>query len=190
MKFCKKCSTDKENAEFYFDSCKQKLYSYCKSCHLSLTSDWSKRNKCVIAEGARRRYRKNPERFKEMSKEWRTAHRETFLKKNRYQWYKRWNVCIDGLGGKCACCGETARTMLEIDHVGGEGNKHRKAAGGSVGTYNEIIALGFPRHKFQVMCCNCNKSKMRNSGICEHVTGPVERDGTILVRENEVRRQA
>jgi hypothetical protein len=187
MKFCKKCSTDREDSEFYFDITKQKLYSYCKPCHLSMTSDWAKRNKAVIAEASRKRYRKNPERHKEQSREWRQSHRDTFLKKNRYQWYKRWHLCIDKLGGACVCCGVTSRTMLEIDHIGGSGNIHRKAAGGSVGTYNEIIALGFPRDKFQVMCANCNKSKMRNAGICEHKTGPVSKDGTLLTREQEVR---
>jgi len=186
MKFCKKCSTDKAESEFYFDSCKQRLYSYCKACHLSLTSDWAGRNKAVIAESARKRYRTNPERFKEQSAEWRKSHRAIFLKKNRYQWYKRWHHCVEGLGGKCACCGESRLTMLEIDHVGGKGNIHRKATGGSVGTYNEIIALGFPRDRFQVLCCNCNKSKMRNAGFCEHETGPVAKDGALLSRESEI----
>lgn len=104
----------------------------------------------------------------------------------RYSWFKRWNECVDGLGGECACCGEIARTMLEIDHIGGNGNIHRKAAGGSVGVYNEIIALGFPRNKFQVLCGNCNKSKMRNSGLCEHLTGPTDRTGATVTRAHEV----
>src|SRR6266852_8334175 len=32
-------------------------------------------------------------------------------------------------GGKCVCCGETEDSFLSIDHIDGDGNKHRRELG-------------------------------------------------------------
>jgi hypothetical protein len=79
-------------------------------------------------------------------------------------------------GNKCACCGEHRMTMLHIDHIEGGGNEHRaqisngkrRSASGSE-TYRWIIKNDFP-DTLQILCANCNDSKRRNGGICEHLT--------------------
>ena len=168
MKLCARCKLDKPEVEFYFDSHRKKLYSYCKLCHLGMTSDWSKRNNDKRASSARVRYRKSPKKFIAASSEWRHANHERIKRLQRYEWKSLWNKCVAGLGGSCACCGETEKTMLEIDHINNDGSRHRESSGGSVGTYNDIVAQGFPRDKFQVLCSNCNHSKRRNMGVCAH----------------------
>jgi hypothetical protein len=66
----------------------------------------------------------------------------------------------------CACCGETERRFLSIDHVNGGGQRHRKAIGGG-SLYTWLRVNGFPPG-FQVLCHNCNLGKTLNRGICPH----------------------
>lgn len=70
-------------------------------------------------------------------------------------------------GGKCACCGEAQWEFLEMDHIGGGGNKHR-AEIGVYGTslHRWIKAHGFP-DGFRVLCSNCNQA-MGRFGYCPH----------------------
>jgi hypothetical protein len=68
-------------------------------------------------------------------------------------------------GYRCSCCGETEVMFLEIDHINGGGNKHRKETNYSV--YQWIKNNNFP-FGFQVLCHNCNKGKYRNGGVCPH----------------------
>lgn len=60
--------------------------------------------------------------------------------------------------------------MLDIDHVHGGGNKHRKALKhkGSAYFYSEVLSdVRCKGGNFQILCCNCNNSK-RRLGECEH----------------------
>jgi|APLak6261660231_1056022.scaffolds.fasta_scaffold00088_20 hypothetical protein len=73
-------------------------------------------------------------------------------------------------GYKCACCGETQKLFLSIDHVLNDGNEHRKinanAAGGDR-IYRWLKKNNYPKD-FQILCMNCNTGKHRNNGICPH----------------------
>lgn len=76
-------------------------------------------------------------------------------------------------GGACVCCGEHRKSMLTIDHVNGGGNKHRESLGMTAGGYRFYGWLkrqGWPQDGYQLLCYNCNLSKVRNGGVCEHVT--------------------
>jgi hypothetical protein len=78
---------------------------------------------------------------------------------------------LDHYGASCVCCGETHRTFLCIDHVNNDGNKELNGAGNRLRTsqlFRKIIKDGFP-DRYQVLCMNCNHSKMRNGGVCEHL---------------------
>ena len=72
---------------------------------------------------------------------------------------------VDHYGGKCACCGETHKEFLAIDHINGGGNKHRKE--------NKIHSLHkwLIRHNypsgFRILCNNCNFS-LGAFGYCPH----------------------
>ena len=72
-------------------------------------------------------------------------------------------------GAKCACCGETTREFLTIDHIEGGGGKHRKSLQGTY-FYRWLKNAGFPKDKFQLLCYNCNCS-MAHRGYCPHKSG-------------------
>lgn len=72
---------------------------------------------------------------------------------------------LDAYGGReCVCCGETIVEFLTIDHINGDGGKHRKEVNGSM--YIWLRKNNYPEG-FQVLCMNCNFGK-RLSGICPH----------------------
>ena len=70
---------------------------------------------------------------------------------------------------RCACCGESQRDFLTIDHVNGNGYKTCKALviprGGSE-LYRWLVRRGFPSG-YAVLCMNCNASKGKH-GVCAH----------------------
>lgn len=70
-------------------------------------------------------------------------------------------------GGKCACCGETQKEFLGIDHKDGGGSKHRKATSYARSHICRwLVSKGFPSN-FQVLCHNCNLAK-GFYGACPH----------------------
>jgi hypothetical protein len=92
---------------------------------------------------------RNPEKMKE-------------IQKNGYRKLRK--QVMDAYGAKCKCCGEEHDEFLTIDHIGGDGAKHRKE------TNNEVYAWlrrnGYPEG-FQVLCMNCNFS-IGMRGYCPH----------------------
>jgi len=77
---------------------------------------------------------------------------------------------------KCACCDESEQDFLVIDHVGGNGNKHRREVFGrtDAGGYRMhrwLVKTGFPPG-FQVLCSNCNASRGKH-GECIHKRTPI-----------------
>jgi hypothetical protein len=86
--------------------------------------------------------------------------------------------CFRHYGGDpphCACCGLTDPELLTLDHVDGNGNKHRKQVRRR-GTdfHKRLVKLGFPDNpRLQVLCWNCNRATWANGGICPHkAVGP------------------
>jgi len=73
-------------------------------------------------------------------------------------------------GYKCACCGETEKSFLSIDHKDNDGGIHRRSGlykGSGTGFYLWLCNNGFPSN-FQVLCMNCQFGKKLNGGICPH----------------------
>lgn len=65
----------------------------------------------------------------------------------------------------CACCGETEKTFLSIDHIHNDGAEHRRQIGtGNV--YRWLRDNGFPSG-FQVLCMNCQWGR-KLRGVCPH----------------------
>jgi hypothetical protein len=68
----------------------------------------------------------------------------------------------------CACCCISIRKFLTLDHIDGNGNKHRKQIGtGSDCIYRWVEKNNYP-NGFQVLCFNCNSGRALNGGICPH----------------------
>ena len=91
--------------------------------------------------------------------------------RQRYK-YKLRNDVFAGYGNRCACCGEDNPGFLSIDHVDGDGVKHRKTLPGSgaktLSVYREIRIANYPSN-YQLLCFNCNCGEQRNAGVCPHI---------------------
>ncbi len=68
---------------------------------------------------------------------------------------------------RCACCGEDNLYFLQIDHIHGGGNRHRKSLNLSGHTfYRWLIRHNFPE-EYRTLCANCN-SAIGYWGFCPH----------------------
>jgi len=126
--------------------------------------------------------RRNPRRRKGISKKAEDKDPERTRQLKRYNFY-RWKerkvleVLVHYSNGSpvCACCGESERDFLVIDHISGHGNEHRRQIFGRAQSgwlfYSWLIKQSFPGG-FQVLCHNCNMSKAKH-GKCVHVATPV-----------------
>jgi hypothetical protein len=78
--------------------------------------------------------------------------------------FEKYGGCV------CVCCGESEISFLTIDHINGNGNRHRREIFNgktSYRIYPWLIKNNFPPG-FQVLCFNCNCGKQVNGGTCPH----------------------
>lgn len=77
----------------------------------------------------------------------------------------------EGYGAICACCGETNRVFLQIDHVNNDGAQERGGRRSLGATFlRRILREHFP-DRYQILCANCNWGKQMNGGTCPHKLG-------------------
>ncbi len=87
------------------------------------------------------------------------------LKEKRY-YQKLKDRAFDVYGGYiCACCGETEKLFLTIDHVNGGGTEHSKTIGRGK-LYFWLRQNNYPTG-FQILCMNCQFGKYID-GLCPH----------------------
>jgi hypothetical protein len=127
---------------------------------------------------ARDYYKSHADERKEYSCTYRRLHKDKIKKWNndnktkvnrwRKDHYKKIRLeVLQAYGGKCACCGEAEPAFLAIDHVNGNGNKHRKETKlRGLKMFFWLRRNGYPS-EFQLLCHNCNVAKGSN-GICPH----------------------
>ena len=129
----------------------------CTSCSNARTRRWAilypRRYKVRKARQYQRRKINSPHLIKLVSQ--------------RYQSKLKLEV-ISAYGGKCTCCGESNLMFLTLDHIHGNGAKHRKEIGRASKLYRWLRKNGFPDIGLQVLCCNCNWGRFINKGICPH----------------------
>jgi len=143
-KLCRSCELRKPISEFYRQSkLPEGRRHICKSCANDLVTDWVKTHK----------------------EERRII---TAMYRERLR-----NEVLDAYGSHCACCGETKRHFLTIDHINNDGAEHRRKVGH---TYSWLKKNNFPPG-FQVLCYNCNCSK-GFYGQCPHITERLYEDCT------------
>lgn len=66
------------------------------------------------------------------------------------------NRVIKAYGSECACCFETIKEFLTIDHILGDGKKDRETIGSGVQFYRYLEKNGFPKDRYRLLCMNCN----------------------------------
>jgi len=80
----------------------------------------------------------------------------------------------------CECCGELHIEFLTIDHINGNGAKHRLKIGPHINRW--LIKNNFPPG-YRVLCFNCNCS-LGHCGYCPH--GNIEKGEGDKIQLNEL----
>lgn len=109
--------------------------------------------KVIRTQNWRDRNRNNPE-YK----------RKNLERTKRYN-LKMKQLCFDHYNNKCRCCGETIFEFLTVEHINGNGRKHRKENKIN-DIYRWLVLNNFPEG-FEVLCYNCNCGKRLNKE-CPH----------------------
>jgi hypothetical protein len=93
-------------------------------------------------------------------KKWQQKNRDKCNQLQRETNHRLRDEVIDAYGGECACCGETRREYLTIDHIDGNGNKQKREIGARTSDefYRWLRQNNYPKG-FQVLCLNCNMGK-------------------------------
>lgn len=142
MKVCSKCKQTKSLSEFSYDRRTKDGYQHkCKMCSKRIRKEWGAKRKAQLKEYNARATKK--------------------IK----------NIVVQAYGGKCACCGESELSFLSVDHMNGDGRKHRTSLGYKSG--GRIFHYWLRRNNFpegfQILCRNCNWAKYA-FGKCPHQT--------------------
>lgn len=150
----------KENKKEYYVKNKKTLNENNK--------DWYAKNREKVLAFNKECYSRNKKPILERNREWRLKNKE----KIKIWWHNlKLKVLIHYSGDppKCACCGESEYNFLQIDHVNGGGNRHRKSIKVKCGSkfYYWLWKNNFPEG-YQVLCANCNWGKRMNNGVCPH----------------------
>lgn len=104
-------------------------------------------------------YQNNREKKLAYQKEYKRTHKKE-ISKYYYRLKKEVLSHYSDDTPKCAICGETDLTLLELDHINGDGSKHRRQNNiiGGTQTYLWVKRKGYPKI-FQVLCGDCNITK-------------------------------
>lgn len=97
---------------------------------------------------------------------------------------------IEAFGGKCLHCGEVDPIVLVLDHInddpGPEYAECGTSARGGYWLYRKLKEQGWPKDRFQLLCCNCNMRKehyRRRDQMVEELGAPPEFGEPISRRE-------
>ena len=101
------------------------------------------------------------------NREWYYKNREKRIESQKRAVLKLKDNIFERYGNCCACCNESHREFLIIDHIDGGGNKHRKEmTRNGQAIYHWLRKNNYPEG-FQILCANCNMAKAFNS-MCPH----------------------
>lgn len=119
-----------------------------------------------------------------------TDRREYLVEWKRKHYAEERGRVFDHYGRECACCGATEQ--LEVDHIGGGGQRHRDVIPGNGSgshLYRWLIKNDFPRG-FQILCRPCNRHKGK-AGRCwlDHSVGAPSYETQADTRNGDYRRQ-
>ena len=147
MKKCSTCQKKKKETEFYKNRYnKDGLDWECKKCKLG-------REKKEYAENPKVR-----ERRKETAKRYNKANRGVIYERHNEKYREVVTKLFNLLGNKCANCENTDKRVLQVDHINGDGAKHRKERNYAWWKiYADMIkSVEAGENKYQLLCANCN----------------------------------
>ncbi len=159
IKTCSKCGMQKDQDQWHGRQCAE--------CLLNYRREWTKRSQDWLRKNRKKSSAQNTDRATKWNKDNPTKRHKNALA----YYYRLQDAAINAYGGyRCACCGETERFFLTIDHINNDGNVFRKATGflqHGAKFYKWLKDNQYPSG-YQVLCSNCNHGKHRNHGICPH----------------------
>lgn len=133
------------------------------------------------------RYNMSPEqktRAYQKTREWIKTQPNYYRKMHERTRDKLRRQVFEHYGNQCACCGLDDWRFMTIDHIGGGGNKHRRA------TFNGKLVAGMDLYRwlrknnypdgFQLLCYNCNCAQSRFGGVCPHQSDKIETEVITL----------
>jgi hypothetical protein len=131
---------------------------------------------CLDKEAAAARLKRlDPEAVEQQraqQKKWRAANKDAVRIRNKRNGHGIKVEVINRYGGACVCCGEDGIPFLGMDHINGDGARHRRAHfknerhGAGSPFYYWIKKNNFPDF-LQVLCHNCNLAKGTGK-VCPH----------------------
>jgi len=154
-------------------------FPICRRCGVILTDEnWyfsNKKGHSYICKKC------NDERVKK----WQQNNRDIVNQSQREGRQRLRDEVFDAYGGKCACCGETRKEYLSIDHIDGNGSEQRKETGARTSQefYNWLKQNNYPEG-FQVLCFNCNCGK-RNYSVSPHDKEVFEEEFEAKLKESK-----
>jgi hypothetical protein len=130
---------------------------------------------CLVCREASRRYSKRhwdslrPEKRAERASAARRRQKAAPAKTREYQRRsrdKKKREAFRRLGDACACCGERTFEFLQLHHLDGGGNEHRRAVGNGSAYWN-AFSSDHEVENIEVLCANCHLAVTR-VGSCPH----------------------
>ena|ERR1035441_500387 len=129
--------------------------------------DYYLRNKETILARHEKYRADNPEKVKSVIRIWQHNNPERMKSYHQQYRFRLKKEVFDAYGNKCKCCGEKELEFLSVDHINGDGSKHRKEIGAGSKIYLWLKNHGFPQGEFRLLCMNCNWAK-GVFGYCPH----------------------
>jgi hypothetical protein len=167
-KKCARCHNVKSTDEFSkHPSHKDGLSSSCKSC-VSVYYQSEIMQQCLIRQKESGKHYERLAKYRnghkseinQRKRDLRQATLESIRKTESDYGYKRRKKVHEIMGGKCIRCGETKTERLSIDHINNDGAEERASGNGIFTKIVGRILKGEEwKHKYQLLCFNCNRKK-------------------------------
>ena len=169
--------------ETYYQKNKEGLKLYAKRYYEEHKEEKRKYNQSHVEE-RKKYYQTHKEKYKEYSRKQRLQNKDKISAQRRTRYLLRDNHTdnynkerlkkirrqvisyYSNSKNECACCGEKIFEFLCIDHINGNGAKHRKEDGTASNICVWLIKHNYPKG-FQVLCRNCNWGKGQRQ-LCPH----------------------
>lgn len=134
---------------------------------------WKQRNKDAVNKRRRQLYAEDPDKHRERQNRYKKGEARLKVLATNRKWLASYRAqlrseMIEAYGKKCACCGESEKTFLQLDHIYNDGHLDRKTNKTSAKLFAKLKAVGWPNDRYQLLCANCNFGKLMNNGICPH----------------------
>jgi hypothetical protein len=134
-----------------------------RAAKLAATARWKAANPERVRAATARWRAAHSERVRQYTARWRAAHQGQWgAIRRRHARALRAQV-VAGYGGRCTCCGVTARH--HVDHVYGDGAAERRRGNRWLSLYRKILREGFPP-SYQLLCGRCNTQRARRGWCC------------------------